>query len=63
MSTPLTIRRIRARPVLVPLARPVVIRISTIHEWPLILIDLETDQGVVGRTYHCLLYTSDAADE
>ena len=51
MSTPLTIRRIRARPVLVPLARPVVIRISTIHEWPLILIDLETDQGVVGRSY------------
>ncbi len=51
MSTSLTIRRIRARAVLVPLTRPVVIRISTIQEWPLILVDLETDQGVVGRTY------------
>ncbi len=51
MSTALTIRRIRARAVLVPLVRAVMIRISTIQEWPLILVDLETDQGVVGRTY------------
>ena len=33
------------------LKRPVVARIATITEWPLILIDLDTDQGIVGRSY------------
>ena len=33
------------------LQRPVVARIATITDWPLILIDLETEQDVVGRTY------------
>jgi len=47
----LTLRGIRARPVVLPLARPIVARIATIKEWPLILIDLETDEGVVGRSY------------
>lgn len=49
--TGLTLRRIRARPVLLPLARPIVARIATIHEWPLVLIDLETEEGVTGRAY------------
>ncbi|MET0205320.1 MAG: enolase C-terminal domain-like protein [Casimicrobiaceae bacterium] len=48
---PLTVRSVRARPVLLPLARPVVVRIATITEWPLILIDLETEEGIVGRSY------------
>jgi mandelate racemase len=47
----LTLRGIRARPVLLPLARPVVARIATITEWPLVLIDLETEEGIVGRAY------------
>ena len=47
----LTVRAVRARPVLLPLARPVVARIATITEWPLILIDLETEEGIVGRSY------------
>jgi mandelate racemase len=47
----LTLRSIRARPVLLPLKRPVVARIATIAVWPLILIDLQTEQGVVGRAY------------
>ena len=47
----LTLRRIRARPVLLKLERPIVARIATIAEWPLILIDLETAEGVVGRSY------------
>ena len=51
MSETLTLRSISARPVLLPLERPVVARIATITEWPLILIDLQTDQGVVGRSY------------
>lgn len=47
----LTLRSIAARPVIVKLQRSVVARIATITEWPLILIDLHTDQGVVGRGY------------
>jgi mandelate racemase len=47
----LTLRSIRARPVLLPLKRPVVVRIATIDEWPVILIDLETEEGVTGRAY------------
>ncbi len=33
------------------LARPVVARIASIAEWPLILIDLQTEEGVTGRSY------------
>jgi mandelate racemase len=47
----LTLRSIRARPVVLKLQRPVVARIATITDWPLILIDLETEEGVVGRAY------------
>ena len=48
---PLTIRGIRARPVVLKLKRPVVARIATITEWPLILIDLYTEEGIIGRSY------------
>src|SRR5262245_1098279 len=48
---PLTLRGIVARPVVLKLKRPVVARIATITEWPLILIDLQTEEGVVGRAY------------
>ncbi len=48
---PLTLKRIRARPVVLKLKRPVVARIATITDWPLILIDLYTEEGVVGRSY------------
>lgn len=47
----LTIKGLRARPVVLKLKRPVVARIATITDWPLILIDLYTDQGVTGRSY------------
>jgi mandelate racemase len=33
------------------LERPVVARIATITDWPLILIDLTTEEGVIGRSY------------
>lgn len=51
MTERLTLRSIRARPVLLPLRRPVVARIATIREWPMVLIDLETEEGVTGRAY------------
>ncbi len=51
MTTQLTIRDVTVRPVLVPLARPVVAKVGTFTEWPLILIDLATEEGIVGRSY------------
>jgi mandelate racemase len=47
----LTFKSIRARAVVLKLKRPIVARIATIPDWPLILIDLFTDEGVVGRSY------------
>jgi mandelate racemase len=47
----LTLRGLRARPILLPLKRPVVARIATMSAWPMILIDLETEEGVGGRAY------------
>jgi mandelate racemase len=50
-STSLTFRSITARPIVLKLKRPVVARIATITDWPLILIDLFTEEGIVGRSY------------
>jgi mandelate racemase len=47
----LTLERVEVRPVLVPLRRPVVSRVGLYEHWPLILIDLHTEQGAVGRSY------------
>lgn len=47
----LTLSGIDARPVVVKLKRPATIRIATMSEWPLILIDLRTEEGIVGRSY------------
>jgi mandelate racemase len=47
----LTFKHIRARPIVLKLKRPVVARIATITDWPMILIDLTTEEGVVGRSY------------
>jgi mandelate racemase len=48
---PLTVREITARPVVLKLKRPVVASIATITEWPIILVDLLTEEGIVGRSY------------
>jgi mandelate racemase len=47
----LTLKRVRARPVVVPLKRPVVSKVGLFQDWPLILIDLYTKEGVVGHSY------------
>ena len=47
----LTFKSISARAVVLRLKRPVVARIATIHDWPLILIDLFTEEGIIGRSY------------
>ncbi|MBR0798270.1 mandelate racemase [Bradyrhizobium jicamae] len=45
------IRGVKARSVVVPLKRPVKTAFGVIDSGPLVLIDVETDQGVTGRTY------------
>ena len=47
----LTIRDLAIRSVMVPLARPLVTRIVTIVRAPLLLLDLQTEEGITGRTY------------
>ena len=47
----LTFEGIRARPVLLPMKRPIVNRMRTLERWPVVLIDLYTREGVVGRSY------------
>lgn len=47
----LTIDRVTLRAVSIPLRRPIVAKVGTFHEWPLILIDLYTREGIIGRSY------------
>lgn len=47
----MNLRALRARPVLVPIRRPPVSASGAIPEAALVLFDLETDQGVTGRSY------------
>jgi mandelate racemase len=47
----LTVGEIKARAVDIPLRRPIRTAVGTIPSAPLVLIDVATDQGVVGRSY------------
>ncbi|HET6467946.1 MAG TPA: hypothetical protein VFG43_06170, partial [Geminicoccaceae bacterium] len=47
----LTLRSVQVRAVLVPLRRPIVSKVGLFDAWPVVLIDLETEEGVVGRSY------------
>jgi len=51
MPQRLTLKSATVRSVSVPLRRPVVSKVGLFREWPLILIDLYTNEGVVGRGY------------
>ncbi|MFQ5954186.1 MAG: enolase C-terminal domain-like protein [Kiloniellales bacterium] len=52
MTAPkLTIRDLTIRAVIVPLRRPLATRVGTFNEAPLLLLDLQTDEGITGRTY------------
>ncbi|WP_424965802.1 enolase C-terminal domain-like protein [Dinoroseobacter sp. S375] len=46
-----TITAIRTRAVLAPLPRPITTAVAAIEKAPLLLIDIETREGVVGRSY------------
>jgi mandelate racemase len=47
----LTIRQVSARGVVVPLGRPVATRVGMFTSWPLLLVDVGTEEGVTGRGY------------
>lgn len=47
----LTLKGVRVRPVLTSLKRPIVSKIGVYRDWPLILIDLYTHEGIVGHSY------------
>jgi mandelate racemase len=47
----LTLKSVRVRSVVVPLKRPVVSKVGLFRDWPMILIDLYTNEGVVGHSY------------
>ncbi len=49
-STP-DIRSVKARAVDAPISRPVKNAFGVIRSAPLVLIDVETDQGITGRSY------------
>src|SRR5271166_7203066 len=52
MSVPrLTLRTVEIRSVSIPLKRPVVSKVGRFDRWPLVLIDLHTEEGIVGRSY------------
>ena len=50
-STGPTIKTIRARAVVVPLQRPMRTAMGVIPSSPLVLIDVETSEGVCGSAY------------
>lgn len=47
----LTFRSVIVRPVLLPLRRPVVSKVGLFDQWPIILMDIETEEGIVGPSY------------
>ena len=51
MFEKLTLKSVDVRAVVVPLRRPVVSKVGLFGEWPLILIDLQTNEGIVGKSY------------
>jgi mandelate racemase len=50
-SVALTVRALRVRPVNVPMARPLRTAGGVVATAPLVLVDLETAEGVAGRSY------------
>src|SRR5262249_21926472 len=44
-------REVELHAVSIPLKRPVVSKVGLFNRWPMILIDLHTKEGIVGRSY------------
>src|ERR1700735_1595284 len=50
-GTGLVVRDVAVRAVVVPLARPLATKVGDFSQWPLLLIDVTTEQGITGRGY------------
>lgn len=50
-NTRMTVRRAAVRAVVVPLRHPILAAIGRFDEWPLVLIDVEVTDGIVGSSY------------
>ena len=46
----LIVRDVTVRAVVVPLRRPLATRVGDFPRWPLVLIDVRTEQGIIGRS-------------
>jgi mandelate racemase len=55
------VRDVAVREVVVPLRRPLATRVGDFSRWPLLLIDVTTEQGITGRSYLAPYLTSAAA--
>ena len=49
--TELVVRDVTVRSVVVPLRRPLATKVGDFSQWPLLLIDVTTEQGITGRGY------------
>ena len=47
----LTFKEIRTRSVILTLKRPIKAKIAYIKKWPILLIDLYTNEGIIGKSY------------
>jgi mandelate racemase len=60
-GTSLVVRDVTVRPVVVPFRRPLATRVGHFARWPLLLIDVTTQQGITGRSYLAPYLASAAA--
>ena len=51
MTQQLTLESVKVRALSVPLRRPIVSKVGGYPDWPFILIDVQTREGVIGRSY------------
>jgi len=47
----LTLESVKVYALSVPLRRPIVSKVGGYPNWPFILIDVQTREGVIGRSY------------
>ena len=47
----LTFDSVTLRAVSIPMRRPIIAKVGTYPEWPFILIDVKTKEGIVGHAY------------
>ena len=47
----LTFKEVKTRSVILTLKRPIKAKIAYIKKWPILLVDLYTNEGIVGRSY------------